>query len=89
MATGGLLLAVSALFATKANKKFGTFSTSTARCGTSTSFYVKYTSSNDLFTITAHGSHAWAAVYTTTNDSKIIGATQLYTVNGKAPLYLK
>lgn len=88
MATGALVLAVSAIFATKANKKFTNVSTGEARSGTNYAMIIK---GSTIFT-TAGASlpTVWAQILTTAANHVVAGPYQLFTaVSGHVPILFK
>jgi len=89
MATGGLLLAISAIFATKANKKFTQVTTLK---GGSADYAITYKASGaTVFTTKGGGTErlVYAQFLTTTGTAAAIVNVQMYTVTGVKPVYFK
>jgi hypothetical protein len=83
MGIGTAVLAVSALFATKANKKFSGFSTWTAKFGSSSYFVNVENTSKYYFTVTGAttSNYAYLQMFTS-GGTKSLGSGALVTVGG-------
>jgi hypothetical protein len=87
MATGALVLAVSAIFATKANKKFtASFITGYSQASPS-NFSIKTALGNAWLTASNTGHPAIVAIVTGGRASTVVFQTQLYTHLGTKALY--
>lgn len=89
MAAGAVVLAISAVFATKANKKFAGFSSavtvSTEKLGSAT-----WSAGSEIFTTTSNTHQIYAALVTASSTSHAIsGQLVTLTDDGGLPVYFR